>query len=114
MAKAGKKDKSSNELLRRLHKKMDKMAVLIERSRIAEYVELNQKPWKIVLFNFLGGIGRGVGIAIGLTLISAVVIIILTQILSHLITLPLVGEWIANLVSLVNQYLGESQRLKLQ
>jgi len=114
MKKEAKKDKIDNKLLRRLHEKLDKMAVMIERTRIAEYIELNQKPWRLITYNFLGGIGRGVGIAIGLTLVSAVVIIVLTKILSHLITLPLVGEWIANLVALVNQYLSESQRLKLQ
>ena len=104
----------SQELLQKLHKRMDEMSVLIERTRISEYVEMNQKPWKLVLFNFLGGIGRGFGIAIGMTLVAAIVIIILTKILASLITFPVIGKQIAQLVELVNQYMKEGSKLNIQ
>jgi hypothetical protein len=39
--------------------------------------------------------------------------IILTKILSHLITLPLIGQQIAALVEMVNGYMKEGAKIKI-
>ena len=102
------------KLLEALHDKLDKMALAMERTGIKEYIDTVKSPWKVILYNFLGGIARGFGLAIGITLIAAVFVIILTRVLSGLITLPFVGQQIASLVEMVNQYLKEGQKLNLQ
>lgn len=104
----------NEELLIKLHEKLDKMAVAIERTNIAEYVEMAKKPWRFITFSFIGGVARGFGLAIGMTLIAAIVIIVISKILSHLITFPIVGQQIAELVKLVNQYLREGSKLNIQ
>jgi hypothetical protein len=107
-------EKAPNKLIEKLNEKMDKMAIMMERTLISDYIELTKRPWKIILFNFLGGVGRGFGIAIGMTLVAALVIVILGRILSHLITLPFIGKQLADLVSLVNQYMTEATKIKVQ
>lgn len=37
----------------------------LERAKIGNYVDLMQNPTRIIILNFLGGISRGFGIAIG-------------------------------------------------
>lgn len=39
----------------------------LERSRIAEYTELLNRPWRLIWLNILSGVAKGVGIAIGFT-----------------------------------------------
>ncbi len=108
------KEELNSDLIKKLHDRLDKMAVAIERTNIADYVQFIKSPWKMVLFQLAGGIARGFGLAIGMTLIAAFLIVVLTRILAHLITLPFVGQQIAQLVEMVNQYLKEGQRLNLQ
>ncbi len=103
-----------NKLLEMLNDKLDKLSVAMERSSIEEYIKHVRAPWKVILYSFLGGIARGFGLAVGITLIAAVFIIILTRVLAGLITLPVVGQQIAALVEMVNQYLKEGQKLNLQ
>jgi hypothetical protein len=107
-------DEGQNVLLKKLHEKIDALALAMERSNIKEYIDLTKKPWKIMLNNFIGGISRGFGLAIGMTLIAAIVIVILTKVLAQLITLPFVGQQIAQLVELVNQYMKESSQINIK
>ncbi|MFC1768118.1 DUF5665 domain-containing protein, partial [Candidatus Margulisiibacteriota bacterium] len=51
--------------------KLDKVAQALERSNIADYIQLIQRPWKLIGVNLLAGVARGLGIAIGMTLIAA-------------------------------------------
>ena len=62
-----------------LEKRLDNMAKALERTNVAEYVMLMQRPMKMIGVNLLAGIARGLGIAIGMTLITAIVIILLTK-----------------------------------
>lgn len=53
--------------------------------------------------NFLGGLSRGFGIAVGITLLSALVLWFLQRLVS--LNLPLIGNFIAELVRIVLTYL---------
>ena len=50
-----------------LHTLTNRLANELERSRIAQYTELLNRPWKLIGLNLLSGAARGVGIAIGFT-----------------------------------------------
>jgi len=97
-----------------LKDKLERIARALEKAGVPEYVRFLQSPIRLMVFNFLSGIARGLGIAVGMTLIAAMVIIVITKILAHLITLPLIGEQIAQIVKLVNQYLGESSKIRVE
>ncbi len=71
----------------------------IEKLNIAEYVELVRDPRRMFLLNFLSGIGRGFGIAVGFTLLGAIVLVVLRHLV--MLNLPHIGGFIAELVRIV-------------
>lgn len=75
----------------------------LEKSKIVEYTELLHRPWRLIWLNLLGGTARGVGIAIGFTFFAATIIYIL-QLLGAL-NLPIIGDYIADIVRIVQRQL---------
>lgn len=75
----------------------------LEQSKIVEYTELLNRPWRLIWTNLLAGTARGVGIAIGFTFFAATIIYIL-QLLGAL-NLPIVGDYIADIVRIVQRQL---------
>ena len=86
-----------------LRRQLDNIAAGIERAKIAEYVDLLNRPLSLVWRNLLGGTARGVGIAIGFTFFAATILYVL-QILGKL-NLPIVGDYIADIVRIVQRQL---------
>ncbi|WP_438351604.1 DUF5665 domain-containing protein [Paenibacillus sp. FA6] len=82
---------------------MVKMANQLEKSRIAQYTELLHRPWRLIWLNILSGTARGVGIAIGFTFFAATIIYFL-QVLGAL-NLPIIGDYIADIVRIVQRQL---------
>ncbi|HEX2952519.1 MAG TPA: DUF5665 domain-containing protein [Bacillota bacterium] len=76
---------------------------LMQRNQIAAIAELVQRPLRILFLNFLAGLARGFGIAIGLTLIAGAFLVLLTRLAS--LNLPLIGKYIAEIVRIVNSQL---------
>ncbi|WMT43457.1 DUF5665 domain-containing protein [Paenibacillus sp. D2_2] len=75
----------------------------LERSRIAQYTELLNRPWRLIWLNILSGTARGVGIAVGFTFFAATIIYVL-QVLGAL-NLPIIGDYIADIVRIVQRQL---------
>ena len=86
-----------------LFKKMYEIEAKLERANFTAFMELLQKPTRLILLNFIGGLARGVGIAIGLTIIASLFIVFLTYLAD--LNLPIIGRYIAELVKIVNQQL---------
>lgn len=62
--------KNAEDKIEELHKLTNRLANELERSRIAQYTELLNRPWKLIGLNLLSGTARGVGIAIGFTFLQ--------------------------------------------
>ena len=86
-----------------LFKKLNEVNNKLERANLAEFLKLLERPLRIVWLNFLAGLARGFGIAIGLTIITSLFIYLLTRLAG--LNLPLIGKYIAELVRIVNGYL---------
>ena len=71
----------------------------LQRARLGDYVELMQKPSRLLLLNFFAGIARGLGVVIGFTIPGAVVIYIIQKIV--LMNLPVLGGIISQIVKLI-------------
>ena len=99
--------KEEKSLLKSLNSKIGKLATSLERARIDEYTSMLTRPWRFFLFNFLVGIFRGLGIAVGLTIIAAVVLYVLSKILVRMVDLPFIGMYIGEIVKFVDQYLKQ-------
>lgn len=82
---------------------LERLMLIIERSRIREYMMLTDSKRRLFIINFVAGLGKGFGQAIGFTLLAAIVF----YILSSWIDLPIVGAYIAKLVNIVEQYRGK-------
>lgn len=79
--------------------RLQHIASEMERTHIAEYVDLLNRPLKLIWRNLLAGVARGVGIAIGFTFFAATILYLL-QILGAL-NLPIIGDYIAEIVRIV-------------
>ncbi|REK77836.1 hypothetical protein DX130_04230 [Paenibacillus paeoniae] len=82
-----------------LDRRMQHIATEMERTHIAEYVDLLNRPISLIWRNLLSGVARGVGIAIGFTFFAATILYVL-QILGAL-NLPIIGDYIADIVRIV-------------
>lgn len=72
----------------------------LESMRIAEYIDLLQKPWRIIYLNLLAGIAKGLGIAIGATIVFAVIVEILSRLI--VLNLPVIGDIIVQIIKIVD------------
>lgn len=97
-------DDINNRTLNVLQRKITDLAVSIEKMKLAEYVELLDNPWRLMYINFIAGVARGVGIAIGFTILGAVVTYFLRILV--MLNLPLIGDFIAEIVRMVHLKMG--------
>lgn len=84
--------------------KIENLSKKMDNIRIAEYVELNTNPKRLILMNFVLGLARGVGMGIGFTLLSGLIIALLAYILRSWVNLPYIGKLIADLIEIIENY----------
>ncbi|HHW29096.1 MAG TPA: hypothetical protein GXX21_06055 [Syntrophomonadaceae bacterium] len=89
----------SGDLIEALKEKVEELSLNLERMKLAEYVELLNNPKRLLFINFVSGLARGLGIAVGFTLLGALVLFILQRLV--VLNLPVVSDFIATLVHLV-------------
>jgi len=90
-------------LVQRLSEKIDELSVNMEKMRMAEYIEMMNKPRRLLYLNFIMGLARGFGMAIGFTVLAALVLWFMQRLV--VLNLPLIGDFIAEIVKLVQQEL---------
>jgi len=83
--------------------KLDNVSLKMEKLGIAEYVEMLNNPRRLLFINFWSGVVRGFGMAIGFTLLAALVLYILQKIV--VLNTPLIGNFIADIVNIVQNQL---------
>ncbi|NLZ54249.1 MAG: hypothetical protein GX892_14105 [Thermoanaerobacteraceae bacterium] len=88
----------------KLSQKIDELSLKIERLNLAEYLDVLRNPKRLLYVNFIGGIARGFGTAIGFTLLGALVIYILQRIV--ILRLPIIGTFIADIIKIVQKQLS--------
>lgn len=81
------------------YKLLNKMSDHFERARLADYVDLMQKPGRMLFLNFISGVAKGFGFAVGFTILGAILIYILQKVV--VLNLPIISEIIAEMVKLV-------------
>jgi hypothetical protein len=92
-----------NRTLGSLSERLEKISRSMEKAQLTEYVNLMHNPWQLIWRNLLAGVTRGIGIALGFTFFAATIIWVL-QALGKL-NLPIVGDYIADIVRIVQQQL---------
>ena len=84
-----------------LNKNIDKLNNSLTDSNIIELLYVLGKKSEIIKRNFLAGIFRGVGIGIGVTIITAMIVIFLERLVRW--NLPVIGEYITDIVNIVQR-----------
>lgn len=86
-----------------LSRQINNLSRLMVKYNINDLVEILSSPLRLMYLNFLAGLSRGFGIAVGLTLIAGVFLTILAKIAS--LNLPIISKFIAEIVRLVENQL---------
>lgn len=81
------------------------LADLLEKMRLAEYIAYLNRPVRLLLINFAVGLLRGLGAAVGASLLFGLVIIWLKDL--GMLNLPVIGGIIAELVKIVNSHINQ-------
>lgn len=87
----------------RLVKKLEEATDAFGKTGIAEYIELYRHPRRMLWMNFLAGLTRGFGMAVGFTVIGAVFLLLLARLAA--LNLPIIGEFVANVARIVQNEL---------
>lgn len=85
--------------LEKLQQKTEELVTRMENLRLAEYVDMLNDPKRLWRINFMAGLARGLGTAVGFTILGALVLYLLQRLV--LLNLPVIGDFIADLVRLV-------------
>lgn len=90
-------------ILGAINKKIDEISLNMEKFKFVDYVYYLEHPRAMLLANFIGGLARGFGMAIGFTILGALALYILQMIVRW--KLPLIGEFISEIVDIVQDHM---------
>lgn len=79
--------------------KMDEHLRRMEQLRLSEFVAYQQDWKKRLLMQFVGGIARGLGTAVGFTILGALVVWLLQGLVQR--NLPIIGDFLSQLLNLM-------------
>jgi uncharacterized membrane protein len=91
---------------RDLEARIEQLTLQVKKMLAADFTEILEfakHPWRLIWSNFLIGIIRGTGMAIGFTILGAIVIWFIFKLLQGMIDLPLIGEFIARMIAIVKE-----------
>lgn len=88
------------EQVRKLNERMDKIAMFLEDIRLADVIQNYTAPKKLIYINFLAGLARGLGLTIG----TAIILAILGWLLGQFLSIPIIGDYIKELVNYIKFY----------
>lgn len=80
-----------------LEERVDKLAGVLERMRLDEYLDRVTNRRRMIWENLLYGMVRGVGYMIGFTVLGAVVLVLLGRLASD--NVPVIGEFLAEVLA---------------
>lgn len=80
-------------------KQLERLVNRLEAMRIANYMEMLERPARLIFTNFVAGIARGLGIAIGASLVFALLLAFLKRLI--MLNIPGIGGFIADILRFV-------------
>lgn len=93
----------NQEEFSKINKRLKKIAIRMEKLQIAEYINLLNNPKRFLFINFISGIARGLGMAIGFILLGAIMVYILSRL--AVLNIPIIGDYITEIVKIVREQL---------
>ncbi|MCL1975475.1 MAG: DUF5665 domain-containing protein [Firmicutes bacterium] len=87
--------------------RLTQFADYLTRLNLVEYIKLTQKPTRMLRINFISGVARGFGMAVGFTLLGAFGIYVLNKL--QVLNLPVIGDFIAK----VWEYVEMARKMRI-
>lgn len=100
---AGARKTLSAEAAALLARRMDGWIASMERLRLADYVRYVDDRKRLFFTSFMAGMARGIGMAVGFTILGALLVLILQDLAKR--NLPLIGDVLAQIVTVVQKRL---------
>jgi hypothetical protein len=97
-------NEAEKRLWESLQERVGELAANMEKMKLAEYVDLLEHPWRLLYVNFISGLARGFGMAVGFALLGAAILLVLQRLVT--LNLPLIGGFIAEIVTIVQTQLA--------
>ena len=82
------------------YRKLEQLADLLQRARVADYINMSLKPVRMIMTNLIAGMARGFGFAIGFSLLAVLFVNILKAL--QILDLPVIGQFIADLLEYID------------
>ena len=92
---------SFNQKLNKISQKLDKISKRIEAHHMVDYYEVAFHMKGMIWKNFVIGIAKGIGIALGFSVIGGLIIYLLRKIV--MLNLPVIGALIRDVMSVVEE-----------
>lgn len=86
-----------------MSKRMEDMLSALERLQLAEYLRYLDDRKRMLRTQFLSGMARGLGMAVGFTVLGAIFVLLLNRLAQR--NLPVIGDFLAQIVSIVQRRL---------
>lgn len=89
--------------LQRLEQVTEELTRVMEKTRIAEYVQYLEHPFRLLWTNFLIGVARGLGSTIGLAVVLGILVYFIQKLV--MLNLPGISDFVADLIVMIqNNY----------
>ena len=83
----------------RLEELIQRLIRTLERANIEEYMRYSTSGRRQLLVNFMGGLARGFGMAVGFTILGALMIMLLSRLVE--LNIPIIGNVLAQITRIV-------------
>lgn len=80
---------------------LDRLNYILNRNKVLDLIEIAGNTKKFLIRNFLSGIIKGIGVGIGFSVITALIIYLLQKIIK--LNIPVISKYIADIVEIVQK-----------
>ena len=87
------------KIKKQLNNNMEKLITKLENRNLEEIFYILGNKKEIAKRNFIAGVFRGIGIGIGVTIVTAIIIYFLQKLVK--LNLPIIGEYINDIVDII-------------
>ncbi|MGL5715660.1 MAG: DUF5665 domain-containing protein [Paraclostridium sp.] len=93
-------EKEYFNVLKKMEHKLSNITLMIERSRIRDYMMLTDNKRRLFVINFIAGLGKGFGQAIGFSVLAALAVYFVSQ----WVNIPIIGQYIAEFLDIIDKF----------
>ena len=97
-------DETPESEQKRLTQRLGELVSQLDHMEVKSLAEYYAKPRQVMFFNVILGICRGVGFAIGATVVAALFLSVGIRVLSHFVDVPLIGKLASDIIHAMRAY----------